>query len=119
MKITFFGILFFMASILAVIRIFFHIRHDTIGLRSAIIWIALSIGIGFFALFPKLLDNAMRIAQMENRMFFILILAVFILFALVFNLASQLYKAERGIAKLVREISLLSHKVDAFDKTGE
>ena len=87
-------------------------RREVTGLRSGLTWISLWIGIGFFSLFPGLLNSAMRLAQMENRMFFILLLAVFILFAIVFNLSSRLEKMQKNFAKIVRETSLINYKIE-------
>lgn len=116
MKITTITIIITIIALLSIWRTAGNLKREMIGIRSAIIWIVLWFGIGFFALFPGLLDRAMRIAQMEVRMFFILVLAVFILFALVFNLSSQLDKMSWNLAKLTREISLLNYKIETIDK---
>jgi hypothetical protein len=55
---------------------------------------------------------AMRLAQMKNRMFFILVLAVFILFALVFDYASQIDNMHRSLRKLAREIAIINYKLE-------
>ena len=55
---------------------------------------------------------------MRNRMIFVLIIAVFILFALVFNQATQIDNMNRNIRRLVREIALLNYKLD-FKKDRE
>jgi len=58
----------------------------------------------------------MRLAQMKSRMFFILVAAVFILFALVFNLTSKLDRMERNIAKIIQELAILDHRLGNTQK---
>jgi hypothetical protein len=119
MKITITTVFISLVSCLSIWRILANIKRESIGIRSAVVWLFIWVGIGFFALFPDLLDSAMHIAQMENRMFFILLLAVFILFAIVFNLTSQLDMMQRNLAKIVREISLINYRMENSDKKPE
>ena len=86
------------------------------GIRSAIVWLLMWFGIGFFSLFPSLLNSIMRLAQMENRMFFILVLAVFLLFALVFNLSSRIDKMQTTLAKLIQEMAIMNYRMDGFNE---
>ncbi len=79
MKLTPFSIFIVILSILAIALILTRLRKDAIGIRSATIWIMLWFGIGFFGLFPALLNTGMHVAQMGNRMIFVLVIAVFIL----------------------------------------
>ncbi|MDY6954526.1 MAG: DUF2304 domain-containing protein [Thermodesulfobacteriota bacterium] len=113
MKISTFSILIASLSMVAIWIVLSRLKKDHVGIRSAAIWILLWFGIGFFCLFPGLLDAAMRFAQMQNRMFFILVSAVFVLFALVFNLASRMDRMQRDISRLIQEIALLNYKADA------
>ncbi len=108
MKITPITLIFVFSSAIAVYYTIGRLKKDTIGIRSAVIWFLLWLFIGFFSLFPSLLDAVMRIAQMEDRMFFILITAVFILFALVFNLSSRIDHLQRNISRLIQEIAVLN-----------
>jgi len=112
MKITALSILFCSVAILSVSRIIVNIKRESIGIRSAILWLILWTGVGFFALFPDVLDTAVAIAQMENRMLFILLLSLFVLFAIVSDLASRLDKIQRDLATLVREISLTNYRIE-------
>lgn len=112
MKLTTTTILFFTFSGLQIARTLRQVKHEKIGIRSGIIWIILWASIGVGSLFPSIMDIFMRLAMMENRMFFILIIAVFILYATVFNLVSKIEKAERNVAKLVQEIALLRYQLE-------
>lgn len=119
MKITIISITFFIISGLSIWQIFLRIKKNQIGIRSALIWIGLWAGIGFFSLFPELLDTAVRLVQMKTRMLFILLVAVFILFALVFNYASRIDNMQRNITKLSREIATLNFKLEKKNKTNK
>ena len=114
-KITSITILFAAVSTISVWYTILRIRRDTIGIRSALIWISMWLGIGFFSMFPHLLNPLMRLTQMQNRMFFILIAAVFMLFALVFNLSSKLEKMQRTSSRLIQEMALLRYTIDRSD----
>ena len=116
MKITTLTVLFLLLSCLAIWRIVLNLKRESIGIRSALIWIVLWLSIGVFAIFPDLLNSAMRLAQMESRIFFILVMAVFILFALVFDLVSRMDTMQRNMSKLVQEIALINSKIEEPSK---
>lgn len=119
MKITTASILFALVALVQVVRIVLQVRQDRLGIRSGLIWVLMWGGVGIGSLFPSIMDLLMRFAMMENRMFFILIIAVFVLFALVFDLVSRIEKSERNIAKLVQEIALLRFRLEEAKKEGE
>ena len=112
MKITTITIFFALVACLSVWRILINIKGERIGIRSGIVWMGLWLCIGFFSLFPDLLDKLMVVAQMESRMFFLLVVAVFILFALVFNLVSRIDTMQRDMSKIVREIAILNSHIE-------
>ena len=116
MKTSTYSIFFAVLSIIAIYLILTRLKKDNMGIRSALIWMILWFGIGFFSLFPELLNMAMRFAQMENRMFFILVSAVFILFALVFNLNTRMDRMQRNISQLVQELSILNYRLESTKK---
>ena len=110
MKITTITILFALIAIIETWRTFYRLKKDLIGLRSALVWVLMWLAIFVFSLFPQLLDQLMRVAQMQNRMFFLLVIAVFILYALVFNLTSRLDNMRRDLSKAIQALSLLGYK---------
>jgi len=112
MKITSTTIIFTFCSFAAIFFTFNNLKKDIIGIRSAVIWLLLWFGVGFFSLFPGLLSSAMHLAQMKNRMLFILVMAVFILFAILFNMSSKLDKMQRTSARLIQEIAILRYKME-------
>lgn len=112
MKITTTTVLLFLLACMAITYIVRSIKKENMGIRSALIWIILWAGIGFFSLFPTLLNHIMVLAQMQNRMFFIVIMAILILFGLVFNLSSRLEKMQRTLARIVQETSINTYLME-------
>ncbi len=111
MKLTTITVLFALVAFFEIWRAVIRVRRETMGIRSALVWVFMWSCIGVFSFFPDLLDAAMRLAQMEKRMFFILILAVFVLFAFVFNLVSRMDRLERNMSRLIQEIAMLNYKL--------
>ena len=116
MKLTPITLLFVLFCLLFIVLTVSRFRRDTIGIRAALLWVTLWFFIGLFSLFPSILDWIVRFAQMEVRIFFVLVVAVFMLFALVFNISSRLDKTERNIGKLVQELALLNQSLANKDK---
>jgi len=92
------------------------LRHEKIGIRSAVIWIILWLVIGVGGIFPVVTYGLVELAQMNNSLYFIIIVAVLILFALVFNLTSQIDQLKNSMGKIVQEISLLRTSLDENEK---
>ena len=111
MKITFISILFSLVALVAIFQIFKKIKNENIGFRSGLIWLIIWITICFFSIFPDTLYIAMKLANMGNRVLFVLVLAVFILLAIVFNQSSKMDSMSRTLSKLAREIAILDYKV--------
>jgi hypothetical protein len=76
-------------------------------------------GIGFFSIFPEFLDTIVTLVRMKNRIFFLLIVAVCVLFAIIFNLASRLDSLQRNLTKLSREIAITNNKLENIRKKKE
>ncbi len=116
MKITSITLIFTLLSVLAIFYTLKSLKKDLMGIRSALVWLFLWIGIGFFSLFPSRLNSIMHFAQMEVRMFFILVVAVFILFALNFNLNSKMEKMQRTSSRLVQELAIIKAQIEKEKK---
>jgi len=112
MKITIIAVMFFIFSCIAICRTIINLKKEKIGYRSGLIWITIWGGICFFSVFPNFLNIAMELVKMNSRMFFVLIMAVFILYAVVFNQASYIDNMNRNIRKLAREIAILNFKIE-------
>lgn len=124
MKITPLTITILVISFFFIWSILRKIKLESIGIRSAIIWIFLWVSIGVGSIFPSLTYGLVELAQMSNSLYFILVAAVFILFALLFNLTSRIDKMKNDMGKIIREIAILQFTVsdskkEKQDKKGE
>ncbi|MCP4020439.1 MAG: DUF2304 domain-containing protein [Desulfobacteraceae bacterium] len=116
MKITPISLFIVFAAICMIGYILNRLKNERTGIRAALVWMFLWGCAGFFSLFPGLLNWATRFAHMENRIIFVLLVAVFILFALLFNISTKMEKMQRNIEKLVQEIALTNYKVEQPSK---
>jgi|APSaa5957512535_1039671.scaffolds.fasta_scaffold103350_1 hypothetical protein len=107
MKITVMTIIISGLSSIEIYRIVNKCKHSRIGIRSASMWIIMWGAIGVCSVCPSLLNYFVDISQMGNREFFILLISVLLLFALMFNISSRQEKNQRDIAKIVQELGIL------------
>ncbi len=119
MKITPLSIFFTFFAVFMIFVILSGIKKETIGLRSALMWVCLMLGIGFFSLFPECLDGVIRFFRMKERMIFILLTAVFVLLALIFNLNAKHERLQRDLAKTIQELALIKYRLDKEKKGQE
>lgn len=115
MKLTVMSIMISLISVLEISRTLLKVKNDRVGIRTAGVWTFMWFAICLASLFPGILDRFMHMAQMYDRMFFVLVLAVFILFALVFELSTKLDKMQRDMGRIVQEISLERFNHDKKD----
>ncbi len=111
--VTLFLVFFSVSMILLVLS---RIKKDAIGLRSALVWILIMAGIGVFSLFPGLLDWAIRFSRMKERMIFVLLTAVFILLAFIFNLSTRHDRMQRDLSKIIQELALINYRLEKKEK---
>ena len=74
-------------------------------------WLFIWFVIGFFALFPFLLDRLMRFANMGNRLFFLTTGAILLLYIIIFYITSNMAKMNKKISDLVQEIAILNYGI--------
>jgi hypothetical protein len=111
MKITAFTVLICLFAVISLVSLLRRLRRDGLGFRSALIWAVLWLSIAVFSVFPDLLNELMEAAGMENRLFFLLVIAVLVLSALVFNLTSRIDRLSRDVGLAVRELAIIAHRV--------
>jgi hypothetical protein len=121
MKLTIITLLIAVISVLEIARTLRRTRQDQLGVRPAVIWMGLWVGIGFFALFPNLLQTAVNLAQMEDRPFFITVVGLLVLFTLVFDQVTKTEKLRRDIVRLAQDNALLRARQtrDLTEKEGD
>ncbi len=109
MKITTITLLFFIFSCLIIWRITWNFKREDIGIRSVVIWISIWTIIGISSIFPSLLDFFVKMAQMEERIYFILLIAVFFMLFQVFNMTIKLEKIKRENMSIFQEITIMKY----------
>jgi hypothetical protein len=112
MKITAFTVIICIFASFSLVRLLRRVAADRIALRSALIWIITWMSLAVFSIFPDLLNEFVAAAGMENRLFFILTLAVLALFAFMFNLTSRVDRMHRDIGLTVRELAIANYRID-------
>lgn len=105
-KLTTISLLIAAVALVVVFRTLRRIGRDQLGIRPGLLWVGLWSAVGYFALFPSHLDAGLALAQMENRMFFITVIGLFLLFTRVFAQESEIDRLKREIAHLVQELAL-------------
>lgn len=86
------------------------------SVRSTFLWVLMWAAIGMGSIFPSITDYFMGLAQMGNRMVFILLTAVFVLLILIFNLSSRLEKLQRDNMLMAQELAILRYRIDSIEK---
>ena len=84
-------------------------KRDRLTARLLLMWLAVWFSIGFFALFPSLLDRLMRLAQMGDRPFFLTTGAIVLLYILMFYISSAVSRMNAKIGKLAQQIAIMKH----------
>jgi len=106
-------------SLFAILRTIKLFRRDVLTIRLLLLWISIWISIGFFALFPSLLDFLRQYINMGDRPFFITTGAIIVLFVFIFYISSTVSSAKKQIVKLTREIAVLNYKTKALLENAE
>jgi len=111
-KVATISVIIMLVALLEIARTIRRASHDRMGIRVAAVWIVLWAAAGFFALFPDLLGQAVSLAQMGDRTFFITVVGLLVLFTIVFDHVEKLEVLRRDMARLVQENALLRARVD-------
>jgi len=106
-------------SLFAILRTIKLFRRDVLTIRLLLLWISIWISIGFFALFPSLLDFLRQYINMGDRPFFITTGAIIVLFVFIFYISSTVSSAKKQIVKLTREIAVLNYKTKVLLENAE
>jgi hypothetical protein len=117
MKLTTITVFFAILSCLAIWHTLLRLKREHIGLRFALVWIIMWVVIGITSLFPSLLDYFSALAMMQSRMFFLLVVSIFVLFALVFFLMSNLEVTKRNQAKIIQTLAITNYKLDELARS--
>lgn len=116
------NLLIFILSAFAVFQTARLFIQERTSFRTALFWSLVWLAIGIFGLFPALLDYIMVPTMMKQRLFFVVVIAILILYALSFRQGSENAEVKRKLGRLAQEISLLRYElqdsVKSKDKEG-
>lgn len=101
------NILIFLCATLAAVQTLLLFARNRSSIRSTVLWTLIWIAIAVLGLFPVLIDMFMVGIQMRNRMFFLFIVAILILFAMLFQQSTRVEDLKRQISRVAQEIALL------------
>jgi len=119
MKITTFTVFLFAVSMLGAWRTLNKFQKELIGIRATMMWTGMWLIIGIGAIFPSIMGYFSKLAMMQNRMFFIMLVALLALFAMVFSLHSEKDALNRKLARLVQQVAMLEYKIKKGDNAED
>ena len=105
------NVLIFTFAILAFVQTIRSFSHHRRAVRSTIVWLTIWFSIGSFGLFPRLLDLLMHSTMMTNRMYFLFVISILILYAFNFRQDSQNNTLARRLDRLTQEIAILRYQL--------
>ena len=103
---------------LALFRLLYLVRKERVTLLPTLFWGVLWGVIGFFTIFTRLADTLMNSLMMENRMEFILIGGLLLLYVIVYNFSLALKQIEQKLSKLVQAMALLEYELEG-ERSGK
>ena len=103
-------------AIVLTLRLFARQRSS---IRSTVLWILIWLSIGIFGAFPSLIDFVMMGAMMQNRMFFVFMVAILILFAMFFRQSSQNAEYKRQLNRLAQDVAVLRFENEKASKDAK
>jgi len=110
-----FRVISFLIALLAAVAIYVTarlFRKDKLTIRVFLMWMGLWFAMGFFALFPAVLDYLMRLVAMGDRLVFLFVASIIIVYIVVFYISSRISETDRKVSKLVQEIAILNYKME-------
>lgn len=106
------NVLIFLLSIYACYKTLWLFSKERTSIRSTLLWVVLWFTIGIFGLFPDLIDYLMLGSMMRNRMFFLFLVAILILYAMFFGQMTESFESRRKINRLAQELAFIKYKLE-------
>jgi len=103
---------------LTLFRLLYLLRKERVTLLPTLFWGVLWGVIGFFTIFTRWADTLMNSLMMENRMEFILIGGLLLLYVIVYNFSLALKQIEQKLSKLVQAMALLEYELEG-ERSGK
>lgn len=102
-------------AVFSVVAIFFSFklfRKNKLGYQSFLLWLLVWLLMGIFSLFPKPLDLLTGFLSMGERLVFLFVFSIVILFVFVLYLFVRVTEVTRKVTRLVQEIGILRYKLE-------
>lgn len=112
------AILILLLALGAIIQTIKNFRENKLTTRLLFMWLMIWTAIGFFACFPHFLDYLMKYLNFGNRLFFLTMGAILILYIIIFYLSANIAKLNQKVNKLIQEIAILKFRHEEQLKTG-
>ncbi|MBT4482101.1 MAG: DUF2304 domain-containing protein [Candidatus Latescibacteria bacterium] len=113
MRIVNLVILFFSTiAVIGTLRLF---ARERSSIRSTVMWVFIWILIGLFGMFPDLLEPLRVGAMMQNRMYFLFIVAILTLYAMFFRQSTQNTLLQRQVSRLAQELAIVNYRSEYGD----
>ncbi len=109
-------------TILSIIAIYFTFnlyRKNQLSTRMLFLWMVLWVSMGIFSVFPGWLDYIRAIIEMKNRLAFLFVFSIVMLFVMSFYFSSKLDMAQNKIMKLTQELSLLRYELEQLQEQND
>jgi len=118
-KLTIASCLIAFASGGGIYFVFRLLKKDAIHLISGLFWICVFMAIAFFSVFPHFLDTMASLVMMKNRLFFLVVAAVLVLFGMQLAQTIELSRLEKKINKAIQEHAALEFRSTEVDTKME
>jgi hypothetical protein len=102
-------------ALLIIIKTIQTFRKDKLSTRLLFLWIFIWFSIGFIALYPSIPDKLMKLINLESRPFFIIMVAILILYIIIFYITSAISRINRKISRVIQELSILTYTIKEKD----
>jgi len=108
------GILVIVVAVLGLIFSIKQFRKDKLSTRLLFLWLGIWCVMILFSLFPDFLNFFMSFLNMGNRMLFVSLGAIIIIFIILFYITSAISRLNRKLAQIVRKMALLEDELKDF-----
>jgi len=101
--------------IIALLAVIYTVRlfaKNRSTVRSTMLWVMIWLAIGVFGLFPHLLDSIMVHAAMRDRLFFVVLVAVLILYAFSLRQSIEVAAHKRRLHRVAQALAVLRYEME-------
>lgn len=103
-------IYFIVAALAAIIYIIYSIRKNKLSVAGSFIWILFCIALLFLSIFPYSIDKIAPYIGISYAPVLLLLIALLILFMLVFQQSKKIEELQRKVTDLAQELSIIKSK---------